>query len=437
LGASRSASPARRRAVSTLSDFFSGDRRPLSLLETTSNLPDRERDFARELVLGVLRNRARLDAEIATASRFPLERLQKPMREILEVGLFQIRFLDRIPVRAAVHETVEMARSMSGEGASRLANGVLRSLLRDPRPPSSEEQPGDLAVAFSHPEFLVRRWVERFGLARARSILAADNSRGRLHLLCDPRQGGREEIALRLREEQVETEPSAISARGLSILAGNPIQTREFERGSFYVGDAGSHVLPDLIPAGPVLADLAAAPGGKTVAAIFSGRFPRVLSLDRSLPRLSLLEENRGRLRLGASIPMAADLAALPFPDCSVPRVLLDAPCSGSGTMRKNPEIRYRVTADSIARLARSQRAMLDAGSRAVASGGYLLYSTCSLESEENEQVVDGFLAESRDFELSEIDAPDPLKPFVAGGRFRISPDEGADGFTAHLLRRR
>jgi 16S rRNA (cytosine967-C5)-methyltransferase len=437
LAGSRSASPARRRAVATLSEFFSGDRRPLSLAEGTANLAELERDFARELILGVLRNRARLDAEIAGVSRFPLERLQKPMREILEVGLFQIRFLDRIPVRAAVHETVEMARTLAGEGASRLANGVLRSLLRDPPPPASEEDPAGLAVAFSHPEFLVNRWIDRFGLARTRAVLAADNCRSKLTLLCDPRLGTREEIAQRLRNEQVESESSPISSLGLSVISGNPVRTVEFEEGAFYIADAGSQVLPGLIPAGPLLADLAAAPGGKTVAALFSRRFPKVISLDRSLWRLSFLRENRRRLSLEDSFIASADLADLPLRPHSIPRVLLDAPCSGTGTMRKNPEIRYRVTPESIARLAHAQLAMLQAASDAVAPGGYLLYSTCSLEHEENEGVVARFLEIDRGFEPAEIDAPPELAPFVAGHCFRIFPDQGSDGFTAHLLRRR
>ena len=436
MGANRSASPARRRAVATLSEFFSGDRRPLSLQDGTANLPDIERDFARELVLGVLRNRARLDAEIASVSRFPVERLQKPLREILEVGLFQIRFLDRIPVRAAVHETVEMARTLSGEGASRLANGVLRSLLRDPPAPASEEEAAGLAVALSHPEFLVRRWVDRFGLARARSVLAADNARSKLSLLCDPRRGTRDEIAERLRGEHVESEPSPISKLGLSVNSGNPLRTRGFEEGSFYVADAGSQVLPDLIPDGPFLADLAAAPGGKTVAALFSRRFPIVVSFDRSLSRLALLLENRSRMSLDHCRVASADLAHLPFRPRSVPRVLLDAPCSGTGTMRKNPEIRYRVTAESIDRLANAQLAMLQAASEVLAPGGYLLYSTCSLEKEENEDVVARFLASNGAIEPADIDAPAELAPFVAGGLFRIFPDQGSDGFTAHLLRR-
>lgn len=423
--------------MATLSEFFSGDRRALALPDGSANLSDLEKDFARELVLGVLRNRARLDAEIASVSRFPLERLQKPMREILEVGLFQIRFLDRVPVRAAVHETVEMARSLSGEGASRLANGVLRSLLRDAPAPASEEDPAGLAVAHSHPEFLVRRWIDRFGAARTRSILAADNARSKVSLLCDPRRGSREEVAVRLLGEQVVSEPSPISPLGLTVVSGNPLRTRSFADGDFYVADPGSQALPALIPEGEMLADLAAAPGGKTVAALFSRRFEKVIAMDRSLSRLSLVRDNRRRLSLDRAMIASADLARLPLAPGSLARTLLDAPCSGTGTLRKNPEIRYRITPDSVARLAQAQLSMLQGIADAVAPGGYVLYSTCSLEAEENEDVVSRFLEIRGDFEAAPIEPPAELAPFVAGERFRILPDQGSDGFTAHLLRRR
>ncbi len=303
--------------------------------------------------------------------------------------------------------------------------------------PLPEEDAAGLAVVHSHPEFLVRRWVDRFGLARVRTVLAADNVRSKAALLCDPRRGTREEIALRLRGEQVESQPNPLSRLGLSVVSGNPVRTRSFREGDFYIADAGSQVLPALIPGGDALADLAAAPGGKTAAALFSGRFSKVLSFDRSLARLALLRENRMRLSLGNAMIASADVSRLPLRAGSLSRVLLDAPCSGTGTLRKNPEIRYRVTPESILRLAQAQLSMLRGIADAVAPGGYVLYSTCSLEADENEDVVARFLESNADFAAAAIDAPSELAPFVDGHRFRIFPDQGSDGFTAHLLRRR
>jgi len=419
-----------------LSEFFAGDRRRLRLDRELASLAPLDRDFARELVLGVLRRRSRLDAEIAGASRFPLDRLRPPLREILEVSLLQMRFLDRVPTRAIVHEAVEMARALAGEGASRLANGILRSLLRAPGPALPEEDAATLAVASSHPEFLVARWIARFGLEKTRAIVAADSERSPLHLLCDPRRRNREEVAADLLGEQVETAPHPLVENGLIVVSGNPLRTAAFEAGAFYVADAGSQALPSLLPPGRTLADLAAAPGGKTAAALFSGRFERVVSADRSTTRLSFLAQNRSRLSLGDAFPVAADLLAPPFREGAFDRVLLDAPCSGTGTLRKNPEIRYRLSAAAIESLAAQELRLLSAAADLVAPGGSLLYSTCSLEKEENEDVAEKFLARASGFRAQPIEAAGPLRARVQGHRFRIFPDEGADGFTAHLFRR-
>jgi 16S rRNA (cytosine967-C5)-methyltransferase len=418
-----------------LSDFFGG-RRPLRLVRELAGLGDADRDLARELVLGVLRRRTALDAEIVRFSRFPLDRLKLPVREILETALFQIRFLERVPTRAAVHEAVAMARAQAGEGASRLVNGVLRSALREPPPPLPQGSPRELAEAFSHPAFLVERWAGRFGLDRTRAILSADDERGRMHLLCDARRFPREEVARRLRDENVETEPIPLAENGLAVVSGSPLRTAVFGEGGFYVADAGSQALPFLLPPGGSLLDLAAAPGGKSASALFSGRFGRTVAADVSLDRLGVLRENRRRMDLAAAHPVAADVLAAPFAAGGFDRVLLDAPCSGTGTLRKNPEIRYRVTPAVIETMAAAERRLLAAAAALVAPGGYLLYSTCSLEEEENERVAAELSASDPAMRPSTIDPPDALRPHVSGAVFRLFPDGGTDGFTAHLFRR-
>jgi 16S rRNA (cytosine967-C5)-methyltransferase len=436
LPAGRAASPARRRAVSILSEFFGGGRRPLRLARDLAGLGDADRDLARELVLGVLRRRTALDAEIGRFSRFALDRLKPPVREILETALFQIRFLERVPTRAAVHEAVAMARAQAGEGASRLVNGVLRSALREPPRPLPRASPRELAEAFSHPVFLVERWAARFGIDRTRAILAADDERGRMHLLCDVRRFPREEVARRLRAEGVETAPLAAAENGLEVVSGNPLRSAAFAEGAFYVADAGSQALPFLLPPGGALLDLAAAPGGKTASALFSGRFARSFAADVSLDRLGVLRENRGRIDLAAAHPVAADVLAPPFPAGGFGRVLLDAPCSGTGTLRKSPEIRYRVTPAVIEAMAAAELRLLVSAAALVAPGGYLLYSTCSLEEEENERVAAGLVAADPSMRPAPIDPPDALRSYVSGAVFRLYPDGGTDGFTAHLFRR-
>ena len=431
----RDTSP-RRRAVEVLESFFSGDRRPLSLAPAAAALPEIDRDLFRELVLGVLRQRTRLDFEIAAASTIPLPKLRRFVREVVEVALYQMRRLDRVPARAAVHEAVEDARALAGEGAARLVNGVLRRLQREPVTIPRGSGAAGLAVEHSHPEFLVARWIERFGQDKAREILAADNERSPMDLLADFRRIASDELLRSLAEDGVTASAIPLAPGALQVASGNPLRSRAFAEGLLYIADAGAQALPRLLPPGETLLDLAAAPGGKTAAALFSGRFRKVISVDRSLRRLGTFLQNRRRMDLAAARPLAADLARLPFPEEAFDRVLLDAPCSGTGTLRKNPEIRYRVTAADVAALAQTQLELLRRAAEVVVPGGYLLYATCSLEKEENEDVAAALLETPSDFVPATIEPPPGLERFVSGNVFRIFPDDGADGFTAHLLKR-
>jgi len=293
-----------------------------------------------------------------------------------------------------------------------------------------------LARHFSHPTFLVERWLARFGPEVTRRILAADNTPSRLDLLTNPRRTNRDALRAALASEGVETEPSPLAPLALTVLKGNPLRSKLLAAGHFSIQDVGSQLLPLLMPEGKLLVDLAAAPGGKSLSAIAHGRSRWTAAVDRSRRRLERLTENVRRLGVPEVRAIAGDLGALPLPEGRFECVLLDAPCSGTGTLRKNPEIRYRVTAEAIDRIARSQEEALAAAARLLAPGGYLLYSTCSLEEEENESVVARVLARAPDLAPAPIDAAAPLARFVDGAQFRLFPDESCDGFTAHLLRR-
>ncbi|MFY9550203.1 MAG: transcription antitermination factor NusB, partial [Thermoanaerobaculia bacterium] len=412
--------------------------------ELARGLSPSDQDLLRELVLGVLRWKSALDAEIAAVCRVRMDRLAPNLREILEVALYQLRHLDRVPPYAAVSEAVDHARKSGGEGAAKLVNGVLRRILRLPAPDAGGGKPEargreaeELATLFSHPQFLVARWLERFGPEPTRRILEADNTAPLLDLLVNPGRTNRDALRAALTQEGIETEVSPLAPLALTVLSGDSLRSPLFAQGHFSIQDVGSQILPLLLPAGGLLADLAAAPGGKSIAALAYGRAREALALDRSLARLSRVVENARRLGLPTIRPAAGDLAALPLPEARFDRVLLDAPCSGTGTLRKNPEIRYRVSAAAVGRLASSQEEWLTAAARGLSAGGFLLYSTCSLEEEENERVVERVLARTPDLEAAAIEPPAALRPFVDGARLRILPDARADGFTAHLLRRR
>jgi 16S rRNA (cytosine967-C5)-methyltransferase len=436
---SRPPSRSREGAVAILRDVLRRGAEATPLLAARgAALSPPDRDLMRELVLGVLRHRSALDAELASVCRAPLARLESGLREILEVALYQLRHLDRVPGYAAVDEAVRQARAVGRERAAKLVNAVLRKLADRPLPaPSVAASAAELARVTSHPEFLVRRWVERFGRETACRILEADNARSELDLLVNPRRTDRDALREALAREGVETEPSPLSPLGLSVVSGNPLGSPLLAEGHFTVQDVGAQALALLLPVGDVLLDLAAAPGGKSFAALALGRAKRTVSLDRSAARLRRFAENARRLGMPEARAAAADFLAPPLSPGKFDRVLLDAPCSGTGTLRKIPEIRYRLTAPGIAKLAGSQVKGVAAASELLAPGGYLLYATCSLEEEENERVIAKVLAARSDLELAPIDPPPPLLPFVDGARFRLFPDARTDGFTAHLLRRK
>ncbi len=437
----RSNFSARVRAVEVLREVFErGGRATALLAEKSRDLSPEDGHLLREVALGVLRNRTKLDAELSTVSRVPLSRLTPGLREILEVALYQIRNLDRVPSYAAVDEAVAHAKRTGGTGAAGLVNAVLRNLLQSPpaaREGTSKGTTGALAREFSHPEFLVARWLTRFGETATRRILAADNSPSGVDLMTNSRKTDRDSLAAALAAEGVATEPSPLSPLALAVVSGNPFRSSLFAAGHFTVADVASQALPLLLPPGDTLVDLAAAPGGKSFSAILHGRFRRSFALDRSVSRLHLVLENRERLGIPAVVPAAGDILEPPLPAGRFDRVLFDAPCSGTGTLRKNPEIRYRVTPEAIDRLRRAQEEGLLAGAALLAPGGLLLYSTCSLEEEENERVVERVFARDSGLEPAPLDAAESLHPFVSENRFRIFPAQTNDGFTAHLLRRR
>ena len=435
---SRPPSASRLRAVDVLQRVLrkGAEATPLLAAKGTGLSPP-DRDLMRELVLGVLRHRSALDAEIASVCRAPLERLAPGLLEILEVALYQLRHLDRVPGYAAVDEAVRQARAAGGERAAKLVNAVLRKLADRPPPErSATGSPAEIARETSHPEFLVRRWMERFGRETACRILDADNIPSALDLLVNPRRTSRETLRAALALEGIESEESPVSPLALSILSGNAIASPLLEAGHFTVQDVGAQALALLLPAGEVLVDLAAAPGGKSFAALALGRAEWTISLDSSTARLARFAENARRLGMPEARAVAADFLQPPLPAGEFDRVLLDAPCSGTGTLRKIPEIRYRLSVGGISRLAASQAAALRGATALLAPGGYLLYATCSLEREENEDVVAAVLAETSGLELASIEPPVALSGFVTGARFQILPDARTDGFTAHLLRR-
>ncbi|MBN1824741.1 MAG: 16S rRNA (cytosine(967)-C(5))-methyltransferase RsmB [Candidatus Eisenbacteria bacterium] len=409
--------------------------------------PDgRERGLARRIVRGVLQNRGRIDWILGRfLDRSGPERLDPRTRNLLRAGLFQLLFLSAVPARAAVFETVALARRSGGEPAARLVNGVLRRFLREGEPPgipSIEDDPaGHLSIRESHPLWLASRWVARLGVERAALRMAAGNRIPPLSLrVLDGKKV--DAIAGELEAEGAIVLKSALHPAVLMLReGGDPSRLAPFRRGEMIVQDEGiaaaGRAAEPVDPAARV-ADLCAAPGGKILPiAVALGPEGRSAALDLSERRLRRLEENRRRVAADRLLIAAADALAPPLRRARFDLVLLDVPCSGLGVLARRPDLRWRVREEDPARLARLQIRMIRSAAELVEPGGLLVYSTCTTEAEENEETVGRFLGENRRFRLEAPPADLPESCVAPDGTVRILPEtHRCDGAFAARLRR-
>ena len=452
--------PARRVALSALLGIGTGEELPDALVRTRERLPDdRDRALAAAIVIGTLRWRARLDHHLAGASSRPLARLDPVVLEILRLSLFQLLFLERVPASAVVDDAVSMVRKAGKSSAGSFANAVLRTLSRSratlalPQPPPAIVTPEDRAIAIealhlsgSHPAWLVARWIDRLGLDAARAWIEFDNTESPLTLRANRRRHTRTALAARLRAHGVESEPAPFAPDGLIVVAGNPLRTALAGSGDFHVQDEASQLVPLLVAArrGDRVLDACAAPGGKTLALAddLAGE-GALVAADVRMNRIRVLKTVLETHGAAAAIVMHDVARSVPFGEV-FDRVLLDAPCTGLGTLRRDVDIRWRRHEGDIAAAAARQRRMIAAAAAVVRPGGRLVYATCSSEPEENEQIVDRFLADSRAFSrvglaelASEIPAVAPLID-PATGDLRTRPDRhGLEVFYAAALQRR
>lgn len=406
-------------------------------------LEPRDRRLLQQLVQGTLRWRARIDDVLATAADRPFRKIEPRVRSPLRLAAYQLLFLDRVPGYAAVSEAVDEVRRRAPRAAS-FSNAVLRRISREPAlehwQVRRSDRVGRLAVETSHPEFLVRRWLDRFGEATTRDLLDANNRSAALQLLAFADRGGASVLAGRLAKEGVETRPLELAPCGLEVVSGDPFGTDSFREGLFYVQDQASQVAA-LIPAprpGERFLDVAAAPGGKSFAAQALEPEIKALAADISMGRVGLLRTNRDRL--GRVLPLVCADAGRPALRTGFDRVVVDLPCAGTGIFARNPDLKWRVSEAEIERLAGEGLRLLAGASSQVAPGGLLVALTCSIELEENEGVVDRFLAGWADFarvELGELLGPPLDRAVVGKGLWRLLPSPAHDGFTVQVLARR
>jgi len=376
----------------------------------------------RELVLGVLRWQLTLDHLLARHLHQPLSDLDERVRAALRVGLYEARRM-RTPAPVAVMEAVRVAKALAPRAAG-LVNAVLRRTIEEPWP--DPRDPGvSLPLRLSHPEWLVRRWVALLGEDVAAAALAADQEPAPLSLLAAV--SDREQLAA----AGCELISHPLVPGVLVVATGAEAAVAALRDGKAYAVDPAAVAVARLLPeAAGLTADLAAAPGGKSLVLASERPGIRLVAADRSLRRTLLMRGNLALLRRGRSV-VVADALQAPLRPGSCQAVLLDAPCSGTGTLRRHPEIRWRLQPADLTGLAAGQRRLAEAASALLAPAGVLLYATCSLEPEENAAVVAAL-----DLEVVPV-APAPLFRALPSGGAVIPPGAVGDGFTVHLLRRR
>jgi 16S rRNA (cytosine967-C5)-methyltransferase len=427
--------PERLAALEVLRSVRNGDLGDRALERVAGRLPAREHGWLQELVYGTFRLRGRLDHILAGRVRSGLASLQPDVLDVLRLGAYQLLEMGSVPPYAAVSQSVELVRAAGAGRAAGLVNGVLNAVQRQRDaldfPDPDSDPVGHLVSWGSHPRWLVERWLTRWSMDDVRSLVNADNARPDLYIR--PVGIERDEAIRVLGEGGVTGEPVPFSARSIRI-ASAASAADVLSRVPAIVQDPAATLVADFAAphAGADVLDLCAAPGGKAVALADAGAF--VVAADLSRRRLQRVRENASRLGLAMGLVQADGRTP---PSRPVDLVLLDAPCTGTGTLRRHPDGRWSVNAAGLADLVTLQRELLRAAAGVVRPGGHLVYSTCSLEPEENERQVDAFLAEHADFRNDP--AADRVVPDVLDDRgfLRVLPQkQGVDGSFAARLRR-
>lgn len=413
---------------------------------------ERDRGLLLELTSGVCRWRAELDACLETCSQRPLDTIDAPLLATLRVAMYQLRHLDRIPPHAVVHESVEAARALDAPRAAGFVNGILRAYLRTrdtialpPRPVAGStrrQQLAYLSVTLSHPRWLMARWLDRFGFDETESWCQFNNASPDLTvrarwpgpdaatLINTLEQGGVHATRGLFAPDVVRLAPGVLGSIDPNL------------RSDLLVQDEGSVVVAHAAGARPGerVLDLCAAPGGKTMVLWADMNAQGHLFASDTRPaRMQILRETLHEAGIPEHLAVLDATRPLPFGPGTFDRVFVDVPCSGLGTLRRDPDVKWAVTLESLPGLAATQRSILAQAASVVRPGGTLVYATCSSEPDENDEVVDAFLAESGSFVNEPIDATAGFGALIdERGRLRTTPPRhGLDAFFAARLVRR
>ena len=429
-----SISPARWTAFEVLRMVDAGGFSSSLLAAEEPKLEPADRALCHELVLGVLRWQLNLDKRIQYYSDRRVESLDVSVLIALRLGLYQLRFLTRVPASAAVNESVKLVQAARLSSARAFVNAVLRRATReaeyDPVTGGSDLV-SKISIETSHPNWLIQRWIDSFGTEEARALARANNQTPPLAFRVVRRRGNQVELLAKITGSGVTLEQSQIAESGWRVASSTAVLRAFANEGAVYFQDEGSQLVGELVEAksGEIVLDLCAAPGGKTT--LIADRTPdsMVIACDVSTRRLATVASLVARQHLkNVSLMLVNGSEPLPFEPGCFDRVLVDAPCSGTGTLRHNPEIRWRVNEVDIHRFAKQQVLLLQNAVAVLKPGGRLIYSTCSIEKEENEGVVADFLQGNRTIRQTSLKPGSHLT--TTAGTLRTWPHrDGADGF--------
>ncbi len=411
--------------------------------EARQSFEARDRAFILELVYGTLRNRTLLDWTLNQFSLQPVAKTDAWTRNILRLGAYQMLLLDKVPLSAAVNTSTELAKQYGKKHG--YVNGLLRTLDRKRNAiayPGVADLVKRFSVFYSHPEWLVKRWIARFGADVAETFLRDNNLRAPLVIRANLLTTTREELKASLLSEGADARETVYSPVGLELISSPPLRTlAAYEQGRFIVQDQAAQLVSLMLSPRPgeTVLDACAAPGGKTthLAELMQDR-GTVIALESDRERLKKIRENCGRLGVTIVIPTLRDASR--YQEGSFDKILIDAPCSGLGVLRRHPDGRWNKSEEAIQERRELQTRILENCAGLLKPGGALVYSTCTTEPEENEDVINAFLAKHPAFTL---DDPRPFIPVSAGqlvdgkGFFRTFPAPEMDGFFGARLARR
>lgn len=396
-----------------------------------SNIDERDYNFIKEITTGVIRNRTYLDYVVKINSRVKIKRIHKIILSILEMAIYQMYFLDKVPDYSIVDESVNLAKIYGNRGSISFTNGILRSISKKDAPQVKiEDSIDNLSTFYSHPKFYTEYFYNNYGEEFTKKLLKANNEMPPFTIRVNTLKTSKSDLMTNLKELGFEIE-EIVYDNALNIL--NPkgiIDTKYFDEGHFYIQDLGSILVASFLNPreNSSLLDLCAAPGGKTThLAELMNNTGEIMACDKSQGKIKLIQENAKRLGVKNIEARVNDARVLnkEFID-KFDYVLVDAPCSGTGLYRKKPDIKWNKDLEDIRALAEIQLEILDKAKDYVKDGGELLYSTCSLSKIENEDVVNKFLENNKNFKIKKLRNREVLKLFPS--------TDGSDGFSITLM---